>query len=329
MSQLITVPSEPVPLPESGSWPATRHEFDEKSIWAILAAVKAKRPLLVRGEPGTGKSQLARAAAVYLRRAFIFEVVHARSECHDLQYHFDAVARLGEAQTLSVLKKSNEKVEDLLAPKRFITPGALWWAFDWSGAEDQYEIGNKAARRPERPTKWCPQWQPDNGTALLIDEIDKADADLPNGLLETMGNGAFAVPYMDNPVRMDKKAPPPLVVITTNEERELPVAFIRRCLVLHLKLKEDPQELIQWLCRRGEVHFGKACGDVVRKEAAEQLVEDRIAAKKLNLPVPGQAEYLDMLRAVIGIAKDNKEEQLNVLKFIRDFALSKYTDDYR
>jgi hypothetical protein len=173
---------------------------------------------------------------------------------------------------------------------------------------------------------WHPQWQPKEGTVLLIDEIDKADADLPNGLLETMGNGAFAVPYINKPVCMEKKAPPPLVVITTNEERELPAAFIRRCMVLHLKLEEDQKALIDWLCRRGEVHFGKACPKGIRKEAARQLVADRLEAKKQSLPAPGQAEYLDILRAVINIAPGDEKEQLNILKTIHDFALVKYPD---
>jgi len=325
MIVLAEAPKTPVTLPETGSWPQTRHEFDEKSLWAIRAAVAAKRPLLVRGEPGTGKSQLARAAAFYLNRAFISEVVHARSECHDLQYHFDAVARLGEAQTLGVLKKTGDELRDLLNPVRYITPGVLWWAFDWSGAEAQYAAGNQAARRPERP----PAWQPANGTVLLIDEIDKAEADLPNGLLETMGNGAFAVPYINRPVCMEKTAPPPLMVITTNEERELPAAFIRRCMVLHLQLEEEKTALIDWLCRRGEVHFGTTCTRKVKEEAARQLVEDRIEARRQNLPAPGQAEYLDILRAVTGIAPENEQAQLQVLDAVRDFALIKQKDEYR
>lgn len=315
-----------VPLPASGSWPETWHEFDEnkKDVWAIEAAVAAKRPLLVRGEPGTGKSQLARAAAFYLGRAFISEVVHARSECHDLQYHFDAVARLGEAQTLGVLGKDAD-IKMQLDPVRFITPGALWWTFDWKGADNQYQIGNKAIRRPDKPNGW----QPKDGTVLLIDEIDKADADLPNGLLETMGNGAFAVPYVDKPVCMQKDAPTPLVVITTNEERELPAAFIRRCLVLHLKLDKDKETLIQWLCKRGDVHFGTVCSETVRHEAAKQLVNDRIEAKKLGLPAPGQAEYLDILRAITGIAPGNEKEQQKALKAVRDFALMKHANGFR
>jgi MoxR-like ATPase len=319
-------PSQTVTLPASGSWPRTRHQFDEKSIWAIKAAVYAQRPLLVRGEPGTGKSQLARAAAYYLERAFISEVVHARSECHDLQFHFDTVARLGEAQTLGILGEAGkDKIIDALDPISFISPGALWWAFNWDGAKKQFGKSNKAIRRPEEP----PEWEPKKGTVLLIDEIDKADADLPNGLLETLGNGAFTVPYLDEPVRVGEDDPVPLVVITTNEERELPAAFIRRCLVLHLNLPEDGDELANWLCERGRVHFESKCSDELKKQAAHQLVKDRIEAKKLSLPAPGQAEYLDILRAVIGIAQGDKKKQLEALEAISGFALIKHADGYR
>jgi MoxR-like ATPase len=316
---------KPVTLAATGSWPATRHQFDQRSIWAVKAALAAKRPLLVRGEPGTGKSQLARAAAHLLKRAFIFEVVHARSECHDLQYHFDAVARLGEAQMLGTLNKAGDDLKDLLDPVRFISPGALWWAFNWDNAKKQFEKSNKAARRPEIPNNW----RPERGTVLLIDEIDKADIDLPNGLLETLGNGAFTVPYLDEAVCVNTKDPAPLVVITTNEERELPAAFIRRCLVLHLSLPKEDQDLIQWLCKRGRVHFGNRCSETVRKKAAEQLVKDRHEAKRLTFPPPGQAEYLDILRAVIGIAEKDEKKQLEVLEIIGEFALIKNIEGYQ
>lgn len=313
-----------VTLPASGSWPETQHQFDTKSMWAVKAAVAAQRPLLVRGEPGTGKSQLARAAAFFLGRAFISQVVHARSECHDLQYHFDAVARLGEAQTIGVLCQSGDDLKKSLAPVRFISPGVLWWTLNWTSAQEQFEKSNRATRRPEKPS----QWEPPKGTVLLIDEIDKADADLPNGLLETLGNGAFTVPYLDDPVRVDPQAPVPLVVITTNEERELPAAFVRRCLVLHLNLPKADDELVRWLCARGEVHFGANCSDMVKEKAARQLVKDRNDAKKAGLPAPGQAEYLDILRAVIGISEGDHQKQEEVLEEISKFALVKHAQGY-
>ena len=117
-----------VPLPEYGSWPESIHQFDAKSINALKAALAAQRPLLLRGEPGTGKSQLARAAAVALNRLFVYEVVNAHTESQDLLWRFDAVGRLAEAQTLQGQNCSEDKLKQTLDSKRYISPGPLWWA---------------------------------------------------------------------------------------------------------------------------------------------------------------------------------------------------------
>lgn len=314
-------------IPAMGSWPKTEHVFEEKSIWAVNAALTAKRPLLVRGEPGVGKSQLARAAAHVLGRVFISEVVHARSECQDLLWHFDSLARLGEAQALGASGKTMD-VKEALNPLRYLSPGALWWAFNWKTAEKQSKKNANGVRKPEKPKGWSSE----KGSVLLIDEIDKADADLPNGLLETLGNGAFTVPYLDLPVKLENRVPPPLVVITTNEERELPSAFVRRCLVLHMGLPKKQDKLVAWLMARGQVHFKTACSKAVRKKAAEMLWEDRKEAVRRNHPAPGQAEYLDILRAVTGMSKGGKlkeKSQLKSLEMIGDFALKKYPDDMK
>ena len=206
-----------IPLPVRGSWPESVHLFDEESAWAIRAALAAERPLLLRGEPGTGKSQLARAAAEVMGRLFITEVVHARCESQDLQWHFDAVGRLGDAQALSVSQKSHKKLQRQLDQRNYLCPGALWWIFDWQSAMQQYKRSGSQYHQPIPPD----HWKPEQGSVLLIDEIDKADADLPNGLLETLGNGGFSVPWLSQPVTSQKDIPTPLVVITTNEEREL------------------------------------------------------------------------------------------------------------
>ena len=324
-------PNEKITLPATGSWPKTVHVFDEASIWAIKAALAAQRPLLLRGEPGTGKSQLARAAAHALNRAFVFEVVHARSECQELQWHFDAVGRLGEAQAIGIAGNSENKNEKLdpLDPLRFLTPGALWWTLNWESAEQQFKNSTKGVRKPESPKGWTPA----QGCVLLIDEIDKADADLPNGLLETLGNGAFAVPHIDHSVRLPNGARFPLVVITTNEERELPPAFIRRCMVMHLKLPKEKDELVEWLKKRGRMHFPH-CPESVLAKAAELLWTDRSPALDSGLPAPGQAEYLDILRALTGIERDGKKrldetEQLDILEEISGFALKKHPEESR
>jgi MoxR-like ATPase len=296
-----------------GSWPATVHVFEERTVYAVKAALAAQRPLLVRGEPGTGKSQLARAAAHALGRLFVSEVVHARTESQDLQWHFDAVGRPGEALALGAAKVSDAERERRLAPKGFLSPGALWWVFDWDSAQSQYEEDRKQMRRPLPPEGWTPA----RGSVLLIDEIDKAEADLPNGLLETLGNGAFSVPYLDDAVGLVEGTSPPLVIITTNEERELPAAFVRRCLVLHLALPDGEAALKDWLVERGGSHFGERCGETVRREAGNQLWKDRQDAIDAGLPRPGQAKYLDMLRAIAGMAQD-EQGQLALLEKIAD-----------
>ena len=308
---------ESIPLPKSGSWPKAVHVFDEKSAYALMTAEAAERPLLVRGEPGTGKSQLARAAAVCTGRLFLSTVVSARTECQDLQWQFDAVGRLAEAQTLA--QANEQEVLRRMNPLRFLSPGPLWWVFDWNSAQSQWnESLSKLEQIPQHPSGWKPQ----QGSVLLIDEIDKADADLPNSLLETLGNGDFTVPYLNQSVRQSDDCPPPLVVITTNEERELPAAFLRRCLVLHLSLPEDDDELTEHLSNRGQVHFEKRCSQKVRLAAAKLLVQDRKDAGSQGLPLPGQAEYLDMLRALTSMAKGEKK-QLELLEKISGFVLKK------
>ena len=316
MKLLIEVPAS-VCLPAQGSWPAAVHQFDAQSWWAIKAALAAQRPLLVRGEPGTGKSQMARAAAAALGRAFISEVVHARSESQDLQWRFDAVARLADAQAIGAARDM-EAWEVRLQPQNYLSPGPLWWAFDWTGAVAQAER-NKSGLRPLIPEAWSPE----RGCVLLIDEIDKAEADLPNGLLETLGNGGFAVPWLEKAVGHDPAQATPLVIITTNEERELPAAFVRRCLVLNLALPKDEGAFTDCMLERGELHFGEKCSHEVRREAARQLWADRRQALEAALSPPGQAEYLDMLRVLVALA-DTPEAQLQVLKHIAGFALKKH-----
>lgn len=309
--------STPIALPKLGSWPQSMHVFTEESDYALRAAEAAGRPLLIRGEPGTGKSQLARAAAVATGRLFLSVVVHARTESQDLQWHFDAVARLGEAQTLAHVAAPGSL--DRLRPERFISPGPLWWIFDWHSAHKQWQT----CAKPLEPVPTPPEgWTPGQGGVLLIDEIDKADSDLPNGLLETLGNGDFAIPYLITSVRQSESGQPPLVIMTTNEERELPDAFIRRCLVLSLSLPTGEQALLDFLCERGRVHFQGACGETVRRQAAELLLKDRQNAVDQGMVPPGQAEYLDLLRALSNMAQE-EAEQVALLHKISPFMLKK------
>lgn len=308
-------------LPAYGSWPETKHCFDdEKVVYAVKAALAAQRPLLVRGDPGTGKSQLARAVAHVLGRQFVSEVVNARSESQELICRFDAVGRLAKAQTLPVEtgKNNPDAIKAALSPEKFISPGPLWWVLDWESANRTHTNSDYQLQRPESPEGWKPQ----QGGVLLIDEIDKADAELPNGLLEILGNNAVTIPWINQALGSSSDVPP-LIIISTNGERELPPAFVRRCLVLHLELPPE-DKLEAWLVKRGELHFGSGCEEAVRIEAARQLIKDRKVAIHLGLTPPGQAEYLDMLRA-LALFKAAGEDPLKVLAKISDFALKKYS----
>jgi len=301
----------------------------------------ARRPLLVRGEPGIGKSQLARAAAAALGRAFVSHTVDARTESRDLLWHFDAVARLAEAQLLGALRAvpvpdpgtqpdpkatANDQAEqsalgDRLAVWRFMHPRALWWAFDWEDALKQ--AGRVGIPAPPQPDGGNPA----NGCLILIDEIDKAEADVPNGLLEALGSGRFNPQGRPDPVTA--KGIAPLVVITTNEEHALPDAFVRRCLVLHLRLPSDPVRLAQRLIGPGRAHFGSRVSAKVLQRAADLLVTDRETARENHwLPLPGQAEYLDLVRAVITRERTAKAQEA-LLDAVAEFVLKKHPDAFQ
>lgn len=305
-------------LPAYGSWPASVHQFDEDSLNVLKTALAARRPLLLRGDPGTGKSQLAHAAAVALGRLFVYEVVNAHTESQDLLWKFDAVGRLAEAQTLPAGVTEAER-KQALDTKRYISPGVLWWALCWQTANAVYQDSQYQLACPEKPNGW----EQSHGSVILIDEIDKANAELPNGLLEILGNNAIEIPWLKTTIG-GKDAVPPLVIITTNEERELPPAFVRRCLVLNMDLPKDEGELESLLVARGRLHFGEQCSENIRHKAARQLIIDRNAAKEKGVVPPGQAEYLDMLRALSVLGKTEAEQQAMLGK-IHKFVLRKYS----
>ena len=310
-----------VPLSARGSLPEQTHVFDTiDSIRAVNAALAARRPLLVRGEPGIGKSQLARAAAKKLKRPYLQHVIDARTESRDLLWRYDAVARLAEAQLSGALGRLEEGIRRRLAVGNFLRPGPLWWAFDWRDAARQADEIGEGAPPKEGDA------DPDNGYVVLIDEIDKAETDVPNGLLEALGSGEFTPLGRGQPV--SAVGEPPLVIVTTNEERALPDAFLRRCLVLHLKLPATRSELESFLYQRGHAHFPHADRRVIDRAvkllADQRVPEDGSPPKTGPLPLPGQAEFLDLLRAVIAMRPQNPDGQLQVLDEISKFALQKH-----
>jgi MoxR-like ATPase len=309
-------------LPEADGWPESRHQFDEQSIWAIRAALVTGRPLLVRGEPGTGKSQLARAAAMTMGRPLLYEVINSHIEVTDLLFQFDAVARLAEAQILGASGKNVEEIRKTISPDKFVRPGKIWWAVNWPSALIQAQVSGSFV-----PAAKEDNWK--KGCVLLVDEIDKADSELPNALLECFANQSFQVPYFKDPVGRCVDQPAPLVVVTTNEERELPAPFLRRCLVLHLNLYDDDKKLKEFLVGRGKVHFepqykNSGSYEIVLDKAADLLISDRKNADKGGLHRPGQAEYLDLCRAVFEIANQDKSvSPEKILSQVAGFALKK------
>jgi MoxR-like ATPase len=176
---------------------------------AVNAAVTLRRPLLVKGEPGTGKTVLAHEIAAAVGAPLIEWHVKSTTKAHQGLYEYDAVARLRDGQL------GDARVHDI---GNYIRRGKLWEAFT----------------APELPV-------------LLIDEIDKADIEFPNDLLQELDRMEFHVYETGETV---KAAERPIVVITSNNEKELPDAFLRRCFFHYIKFPDRPtmQSII-------DVHF--------------------------------------------------------------------------
>ena len=255
------------------------HVMEEEQDLAIRAAMAANRPLLVRGEPGIGKTQLAYAAAIMLKRPLVAFTVDSATESRDLMWSFDAVERLAEAQAAAHLYADKDELRAQMDVKRFVRPGPIWWAIDWASAQKQLAAEQAA---PERPKGW----KADQGVVILIDEIDKADSDVPNGLLEAFGLRQFTPQGWSKPIKMKSGVQRPLIIVTTNEERMLPDAFMRRCFVLNLRLPdcvnasgeklsdEQHNAFLDFLIGRGEAHFQ----DALRYTASPQ--SRRVVARR-------------------------------------------------
>ena len=289
----------PTVLNQGDRFPAAGHYWSQPEKDALIFALAARRPLLVRGEAGSGKSQIARAAACHLNSSeLLVEVIHPRFEALDLLYRVDVVERLADAQ-IKELDKTNRK---------YVKPGRLWQAL---------KLMNKSQ---------------DCIPVLLIDEIDKADADLPNALLDVLGNRSFDVPPLDNCTIHAPGQRWPLIIITTNEERELPSAFIRRCAVLNLNPPKADKPFVDWLIQRGRVHRHLTIDDTARQTAAEQVLDDRKAAEHAGYPKVGLAEYIDLLTALheltqaITDGENRRQSQLGWLKQLSAYALVKHAE---
>ena len=217
---------------------------------AVNAAIVLERPLLVKGEPGTGKTVLAREIASAIGAPIIEWHIKSTTKAQQGLYEYDAVARLRDSQL------GDKRVHDIA---NYIRRGKLWEAFT----------------APERPV-------------LLIDEIDKADIEFPNDLLQELDRMEFFVYETGETIRAERR---PIVIITSNNEKELPDAFLRRCFFHYIKFPDA--ETMQAII---DVHFP----GIKKRLVAEALtiffeLRDVPGLKKK----PSTSELLDWLKLLL------------------------------
>ncbi len=231
----------------------------EDLMMAVNAAITLERPLIIKGEPGTGKTMLAQEVAKSLDSELIQWHIKSTTKAAQGLYEYDAVARLRDSQL------GNESVSDI---SNYIIKGKLWEAFD-------------AAKQP----------------VLLIDEIDKADIEFPNDLLQELDRMEFFVYETKETISARQR---PIIVITSNNEKELPDAFLRRCFFHYIAFPEaDTMESIV------RVHYP----DIKKRLLAEALecffeLRDLPGLKKR----PSTSELLDWIKLLV--AEDIPPEAL-------------------
>jgi MoxR-like ATPase len=258
------------------------YRYHEDLALAVNVALAAARPLLLSGKPGTGKSTLAADVAWKLGRRFYADSVTSKTEGRDLQWRFDAVERLSYATSSK---------ENLPEPRKFITPGVLWWAFQPNTAKHQ---GN---RKPAE-RKWGDEGE---HAVVLVDEIDKAEPDVPNDLLNVLDQRAFHVPETDT--RVSAEGREVLIVITTNGERDLPPAFVRRCVTYELPMPKEAE--LEEIAR---LHF-KGMNPSLVTEVRKLFEELGGKAESQKLRAPSTAELIDALRACAGLKIESELDE--------------------
>jgi MoxR-like ATPase len=275
--------------------------LDDQLRLAVDVALATGRPLLLRGEPGSGKSSLAAFLARNLNWRYYEHVVSSRTTTQDLLWSFDSMRRLADASTPG-RAGSRASLDDA----SYLEPGVMWWALDRPSALTRGRTivpGASRSDAPVEPFAHLNGTRDEEHSVVLVDEIDKADPDVPNGLLVPLGSTEFLV----TPIRFLVKQQPfgdslphHLIVITTNEERELPPAFLRRCIVHTLPVPD--LETLLTIARR---HL--ALGGPELTHQNEELIR-RLADKFFSLRSemhqrgerpPSTAEYLDAVRVCL------------------------------
>jgi MoxR-like ATPase len=282
---------------------------------AVRIALAVHRPLLVFGPSGCGKSSLVFNLARVLRRRYYELVVNSRSEAQDLYYRFDAVRRLGEAQLGAAAGSATE----WRCSYAFIEPGPLWWVYSPETARRRGSSSKVAVSRLAiDPGRWPDAYAepgkregygagPIPPAVLLIDEIDKADPDFPNNLLVPLGSGEFTIDQTGDLIGLgnDRDATPPLIIITSNRERELPVAFVRRCIVLQIQPFSN-EELIDLTLAT----FRDA--DESRRQTWRSIAEKLQQIHGYAQVSP--AEFLDTVRAIEHLQAQDSEWDSIILR---------------
>ena len=226
---------------------------------AVNAAVTLERPLLVKGEPGTGKTELARQVSAALGLPMIEWHIKSTTKAQQGLYEYDAVSRLRDSQL------GDEKVNDVA---NYIKRGKLWQAFDAEGR-----------------------------VVLLIDEIDKADIEFPNDLLQELDRMEFHVYETGETIKAKHR---PIMIITSNNEKELPDAFLRRCFFHYIRFPD-----IDTMRKIVEVHH-PGIKEALLTTALTQFYEVR--EQQGLRKKPSTSEVLDWLKLLL--AEDLTAEDL-------------------
>lgn len=270
---------------------------------AVKVALITGRPLLVEGPSGSGKSALARAVSETLGWTFYETVVTSQTRLDTLTGWVDLVQRLHQAEVAG--RAGNDQLAGLEA---FVQPGVLWWALDPDSAVTAGQGGNRDPGRPARE----PVDQP--GAVVLLDEIDKAEPDLPNNLLVPLGSWELQVEGRRDVVEL-RRPYRPLVFITSNGEREMPPAFLRRCVVLELDYPSGAQ-LVE-IARQHVTNAPPDLPDLVRRHVAP-----------VDPPEVSPAEFVDAVRAAAGLGLDG-DTSADVWDKIQSIVLSSKRDQGR